>query len=144
MAHWDTSALLKLYLAEPDSTVFEGIAPANTSPGTAFIARHEARTAFSRREAEGALPPGEAENLYQSLVSDMEAGLVLEQPQSPALEAELGDVLRLCLMSSPPVFVRTNDALHLAAARVAGETEFVTADVRQRAAALHLGFKVLP
>jgi len=39
---------------------------------------------------------------------------------------------------------RTYDALHLASAKVAGELEFITADVRQRAAALLMGFTVLP
>ena len=37
-----------------------------------------------------------------------------------------------------------NDALHLASAKVAGEPEFITGDVRQRAAALLMGFRVLP
>ena len=115
MAHWDTSALLKLYVAEPDSAVFEGLVV--SPPVTAFIARHEARAMFHRREGEGALAVG---------------------------EAAYGLVLRQCLLHSPPVFVRTNDALHLAAAMQAGEIEFVTADVRQRAAARHLGFNVLP
>jgi predicted nucleic acid-binding protein len=36
------------------------------------------------------------------------------------------------------------DALHLAAALSAGETEFVSNDNRQRAAAVALGLTVLP
>lgn len=144
MAQWDTSALLKLYMAEADSTVFEQIAACSTLPCAAFIARHEARAAFLRREGEGALPSGEAERLYQVLIADMASGNVVETPLSAALEAEYALILRQCLLHSPPVFIRTNDALHLAAARLSGETEFVTADARQRAAALHLGFTVLP
>jgi hypothetical protein len=38
----------------------------------------------------------------------------------------------------------TNDAWHLAAARVAGEAEFVSADIRQRVAADLLEFTVVP
>ena len=142
MAHWDTSALLKLYVAEPDSAVFEGLVV--SPPVTAFIARHEARAMFHRREGEGALAAGEAAALYQDFLSDISSGDVVETPLQPALEAAYGLVLRQCLLHSPPVFVRTNDALHLAAAMQAGEIEFVTADVRQRAAARHLGFNVLP
>ena len=144
MAQWDTSALLKLYFAEPDSPQFEALALASAAPVTDFIARHEARATFLRREGEGALPKGEADVLYQDLLADFANGDVLETPLSPALEAEYSKVLRRCLLHSPPVFIRTNDALHLAAALLVGETEFITADVRQRAAAVHLGFKVLP
>lgn len=68
----------------------------------------------------------------------------MEVPLTPELEVEYGKVLQQCLMHSPPVFVRTNDALHLASARLMGEPELVSADTRQRAAAVHLGFKVLP
>ncbi len=144
MAHWDTSGLLKLFLAEADSPAFEALAAAGGQPATAFIARHEAHAAFLRREGEAALPAGEADRLYQDLLADIGSGDILEMPLTPALEAEYTEVLRHCLLHSPPVFVRTNDALHLASARLAGEQEFVSADVRQRAAAVHLGFKVLP
>ena len=144
MAHWDTSGLLKLFLAEADSSLFEGLAAAGGPPGTAFIARYEAHAAFLRRESEGALPAGEADRLYQDVLTDIAGGDIAEMPLTAALEAEYADVLRRCLLHSPPVFVRTNDALHLASARLAGEQEFVSADVRQRAAAVHLGFKVLP
>jgi predicted nucleic acid-binding protein len=97
-----------------------------------------------RRESEGALVKGEADNCYQALVNDISAGEVLESTLNLAIETAYDDVLRECLLRSPPVFVRTNDALHLAAARVAGETQFVTADKRQRAAAVRAGFIVLP
>ena len=144
MAHSDTSGLLKLFLAEADCAVFETLAAQGGPPATAFIARHEARAAFLRREGEAALPPGEGERLYQDLLMDMADGDIGEGLLTPALEAEYAGVLRDCLLHSPPVFVRTNDALHLATARLAGEREFVSADVRQRVAAMHLGFKVLP
>ena len=144
MAHWDTSGLLKLFLAEADSPAFAALAAAGTVPVTAFIGRHEARAAFLRREGEGALPSGEADQLYQDLIMDIANGDIMEVPLTPALETEYGEVLRQCLLHSPPLFVRTNDALHLASARLMGEQEFVSADGRQRAAATHLGFTVLP
>jgi predicted nucleic acid-binding protein len=144
MAHWDTSGLMKLFLAETDAPTFAALAAAGGPVVTAFIARHEARAVFLRREGEGALPVGEADQLYQDLQSDIANGDVTELPLSQALEIEFAKVLRQCLLHTPPVFVRTNDALHLASARLAGEHEFVTADGRQRAAAIHLGFTLLP
>lgn len=144
MAHWDTSALLKLFLSETDSSIFGGIAARGSAPVTAFIARHELQAAFVRREGEGALPKGEADRLYNDFLGDLAAGDIREIPFSVELEAEYSRVLRQCLFHSPPIFVRTNDALHLAAARLAGELDFISADIRQKECAGHLGFRVLP
>jgi len=144
VSYWDTSALLKLYLTEPDSPSFQALAASTSNAVTASIGRHEARAAFRRREAEGVLVPGAAEVCYQKLIHDVSRNRVEMVPESALLEHEFGRILERCLSQSPPVFVRTNDALHLAAACVAGETEFVSADSRQRMAAAFLGFTVLP
>ncbi len=143
MSYWDTSALVKLYLVEPDSAQFESLALA-APVVIGMIARHEMRTVFRRREAEAAIPAGKATALYQRMTSDAASGVLRLQPDSDDVEREFGTVLERCFSQTPPVYIRTNDALHLAAARVAGETEFVTADLRQRAAAQLLGFKLLP
>jgi predicted nucleic acid-binding protein len=144
MSYWDTSALLKLYLTELDSADFKKLLKPAGSRVTAFIGKHEARTAFRRREAEGHLAHGGAVICYARLEADVAAGWVSLLPESPAVEKEFADVLERCLSQSPPVFVRTNDALHLAAARVAGELDFISADHKQRTAAAFLGFNVLP
>jgi predicted nucleic acid-binding protein len=144
MSYWDTSALLKLYLQEADSTKYAGIALASATMTSCFIGKHEARTAFRRRETEGALPAGGAAACYQKLSEDVALGRIGIVSESADLEREFGLVIERCLSQTPPVFVRTNDAIHLAAARVAGETEFVTADIRQRAAAQFLGFTLKP
>lgn len=144
MSYWDTSALLKLYITETDSSAFESLATDTPQVVTGFIGKHEARTAFRRREAESVLTPGAADVCYQKLVDDLTRNQIALVPESALLEHEFGRVLERCLSQSPPVFIRTNDALHLAAARVAGEVEFVSADTRQRVAADFLGFTVLP
>lgn len=144
MAHWDTSALLKLFLTEDDSTVFCALAAEDNAPVTAFIARHELQAAFTRREGEGSLQRGEADRLYADFLEDISRADIREIPAGGMMETEYAKVLRQCLFHSPPVFVRTNDALHLASARLAGELEFVSADLHQRESAAHLGFKVLP
>jgi predicted nucleic acid-binding protein len=49
-----------------------------------------------------------------------------------------------CYRNSPPLAVRTLDAIHLASARVSGEKEIVVTDKRLREAAVLLGFSVFP
>lgn len=144
MAFWDTSALLKLYLAEADSALFESWALAFSELVTAFIGKHEARTAFRRKEAQGVIPAGEEDVCWQRFCRDIQTGRIQVIPESPQLELTFGRILDQCLYLAPPLFVRTNDALHLAAAKVAGETDFVTADARQAATTTVIGLKVMP
>ena len=61
-----------------------------------------------------------------------------------AVEQEYGQVLNLCCQQTPPLPLRTLDALHLASARVSGETEIVATDKRLRDAAKLLGFSLFP
>lgn len=144
MSFWDTSALVKLYLPEPDSPAFEAIAAPGGALVIAMLTMYEARTVFRRRELEGVIPSGGASACSQRLAGDIRRGRFGMVNDSPAVEAEFGRVLEDCFSASPPVFVRTYDALHLTAARIAGETRFVSADIRQRQAAALLGFVLLP
>jgi len=122
MSYWDTSALAKLYLKEPDSAQFESLALASPVI-SGMIARHEMRTVFHRREAEAAIPGGEAATLYRRMASDVASGVLRLQPDSDDVEREFGRVLERCFSQAPPLFIRTNDALHLASAQVAGELD---------------------
>ena len=144
MSYWDTSALLKLYVTEEDSPVFLALAAGVQRVMTGFIGKYEARAVFQRREADQVLTAGAANLCYQKLVEHAARGRVEIVPESGLLEHEYGVILNRCLSQTPPVFIRTNDALHLAAAKVAGEVEFVSADIQQRVAATFLGFTVLP
>ena len=144
MSYWDTSALVKLFVAEADSAQFQQFAGSAARIVTAAIARFEARTVFRRREAEGALPAGEAAALSADLDRDVANGRVVMQASDAAVERDFAKVLEKCFSPTSPVFIRTNDALHLASAIAAGETEFVTADLRQRAAAKLMGLTVQP
>ena len=144
MSYWDSSALVKLYVQELDSTEFRELALNARRVATGSLTRHEVRTVFRRREAEGVLPSGEAAALYEELTADIAAADIVIQPETPDTEREFGAVLEVCFLQTPPTFIRINDALHLASAKVAGEQEFITADMRQRAAAMLMGFTVLP
>ena len=144
MSYWDSSALVKLYVEELDSAEFRALAVKASRVATGSLTRREVRTVLRRREAEGVLPSGEAAALYAELNADIAAADIVIQPETADMEREFGVVLDKCFSQTPPTFIRTNDALHLASAKVAGEPEFITGDARQRAAALLMGFTVLP
>ena len=144
MSYWDTSVLVKLSVTEADSVRFVALAGLATRIVTATIGRLESHTVFRRREAEGSLKVGEAAVLSADLDRDVAVGKIVGQSADANVEREFTVVLERCFSAVPPVFIRTNDALHLASAKAAGETEFVTTDGRQRDAALLLGFTVLP
>jgi predicted nucleic acid-binding protein len=60
------------------------------------------------------------------------------------VEAALNTIMATCYRRTPPLPLRTLDAIHLAAAHVAGETEIVVTDIRLREAANLLGFSLFP
>jgi uncharacterized protein len=142
MAYWDTSALVKLYAKASDSAAFEAQAvnPAITSR----IALYEAHATFIRKEAEALLQPGSAEKLHSELLQDVVEGEWRLVELGTEVEQEYGQVLALCYQQSPIITLRALDALHLASARVAGETNLVATDKRMRAAAKRLGFSLFP
>ncbi len=82
--------------------------------------------------------------MHGSFCALVASGRFVEIPITPEVEAEFFAILDACLGHNPPVFLRTNDGLHLAAARRANETEVVSTDKGLRKAALFLGFTVFP
>ena len=87
---------------------------------------------------------GEAAVLSADLDRDVANGRVVIQGTEADVEREFAKVLETCFSQTPTVFVRTNDALHIASAIVPGEAEFVTADIRQRTAAQLMRLTVQP
>ncbi len=145
MSYWDTSTLVKLYAQEGDSAAFENYAlNAPSKAVTSRIALYEAHATFRRKEAESILQSGCAQKLYSQLMQDVAAGELRLVELGADVEREYGQVLGTCYQQSPPVPLRTLDALHLASARVAGETELVATDKRMRDAAKLLGFALFP
>lgn len=145
MSYWDTSALAKLYLAEEDSSVFETkAAPPGAMLLTARVTVWEFRRVALRKEVAGALPTNGAEIIWQELESDIASGWLRIVEPTGEFAQEFDRVMATCYRHSPPVPVRTLDGLHLAAARMAGETELVATDKKLREAAASLGFKLFP
>ncbi len=146
MSYWDTSALVKLYAKEPDSSTFEQFAlnaPA-TATVTSRIALYEALATFRRKEAEGILVPGAAQTLYSELVQDIAAGEIRLVDLSADVERQYGRVLTSCYGQQPILPLRTLDAPHLASALATAQAEIVATDKRVRSAAKLLGLALFP
>jgi predicted nucleic acid-binding protein len=106
MSYWDSSALVKLYVQELDSEEFRELAVKTSRVATGSLTRHEVRTVFRRREAEGVLPSGEGAALYEELTADIAAADIVIQPDTADLEREFGAMLEACFSQTPPTFIR--------------------------------------
>ena len=145
MSYWDSSALVKLFAAETDSPSFHAhVRHQGDRLATSELTRMELWSAFRRKESEGEIGCGEA----RVLLSDFDAGAVQDYwifvIVTDAIRAEFERVVERCCSQTPPVFIRTLDALHIASARAAGETEIVATDKRLCEAAMLLGFQLFP
>ena len=101
------------------------------------------RVAF-RKESDGVIPPNTAEAVLNQVDRDIAAGQIRVVEMDAPAEAEFNAIMARCYRHVPPIPVRTFDAIHLATARVAGETELVATDKRVRDAAKLLGFSLFP
>ena len=144
MSYWDTSALVKLYAIEPDSGDFIARSLAAPPLHTCRLAEYELRATLRRKEAEGVLTAGATESFLLEFQGDHLLDAIVIHEESDATRAIYEEVLEKCYTQSPPVFVRTADAIHIATALAVGEQDFITADARQRRAAEVCGLTVQP
>jgi predicted nucleic acid-binding protein len=144
MSYWDTSALAKLYLPEPDSHDFLRKAANEPVIVTAKLALIEMRRVAFRKESEGFIQAGSEESVLNQMDQDIAAGEIRIVEMDARVEAALNTIMATCYRRTPPLPLRTLDAIHLAAAHVAGETEIVVTDIRLREAANLLGFSLFP
>ena len=144
MSYWDSSALVKLYLSEPESAVFDAIAKRPGTMRTSPLGQFETILTIRRHEADGQIDSKMAEQLADDVVVDLATGVVQIVASDFEIHAEFQHVLQTCLQRPQPISIRTLDALHLAAALSVNESEFVSNDIRQRTAAVALGMTVLP
>ena len=101
------------------------------------------RVAF-RKESDGLIPANTAEVVLSQVDRDIAAGEIRVVEMDAQTEAEFNAIRARCYRHTPLIPIRTLDAIHLASARVAGETELVVTDKRMRDAAKMLGFTVFP
>jgi len=145
MSYWDTSALAKLYVPEPDSATYQqqAIRPGSTLV-TGRLGCWELRRVVLGKEAAAILRPGDAETVWRAFNDDVRVKRLKVVETDAAIEVAFNQIMERCYRRTPPLFLRTLDAIHLASARVAGETEIVATDKRLREAAVLLGFTLFP
>jgi hypothetical protein len=70
---------------------FRALAINASRMATGSLTRHDVRTVFRRREAEGVLPTGEAAALYDELTADIAAAHIVIQPETAGYQAARGN-----------------------------------------------------
>ena len=131
IGYLDTSALVKLYVAEHDSTEVRASVVRADRAAISRVAYPEARSALARRRREGGIKASELRRAVSALDEDMPAFLVVEVSESVArLGGELAERHAL----------RGIDAIHLASAielghLVGSPPAFLSFDARQSRAA---------
>ena len=132
----DTSSLVKLYVAEPDSELVRSLVDSATVVATSSIAYTETRAALARRRRERALRPVHFAAARRAFEADWPNYLAVEV--TSALCRYAGDL-------AERYRIRAYDSVHLAAyaevARQAGidETRFSSFDKALNRAARSLG-----
>jgi len=143
MHYWDTSALAKLYVAESDSAQFSAHWLQTGVITTSELARWELFCVLARKEADGLISPGAAEVIFEEFLTDVASGAVVLVPMNAQEDRFRNLVLRL-YRAKPPLFTRTLDGIHLAAADFHGATEFVSTDLNLRKCAAAIGLAIYP
>lgn len=144
MVFWDTSALLKLYVAEPDSNAFAILAQSEEPLTISAWTTHEILCGLHRKELLHDLKAGGAEAIYQRILQQITAGALHVIAYTTVVAQRTSDVIRGCYDARTPVAIRSLDALQLGSALVGGATELVSADARMRAGAKIFNLRVLP
>jgi predicted nucleic acid-binding protein len=144
MQYWDTAALAKLYVSEPDSAQFAAHMVATGQIMTSDLGRWELFRVLARKETEGAIPTGAREALFARFMSDVAVGKVELMPLSPPLETRFQQLVLRLYRLSPPLLVRSLDAIHLATADFHGAEALVTTDANMRKCAAAIGMKLYP
>ena len=144
MVFWDTSALLKLYVAEPDSNAFATLAKREGPLAISAWTTHEILCGLHRKELLHDLKAGGAEAIYQRVLQQITAGTLHVITYNVTVAQRTSEVIRGCYGARAPIAIRSLDALQLGSALAGGAIEVVSADARMRAGAKIFNLRVLP
>lgn len=136
----DASALVKLYLPEPESDDLNRLLMGRHDVVVSDLAITEIVSSLCRRRREGSLTTAVVSRLHRALLGHIEAGLYRRFELIPAAHREAERLL----ISVGNVPLRALDALHLALALGAEAASLLTWDRRLGAAARAFGLGVFP
>lgn len=139
-AYLDTSALVKLYVPEPESARVDRALRRRDDLLVSDLAVTELASALGRRCREGALGAALAARVYQRLLADLADELF----RRVELIAEVHREAERILLSSALVPLRSLDALHLALAASGGAMTIFTFDRNLARAAGTIGLQAAP
>jgi predicted nucleic acid-binding protein len=144
MQFWDTSALVKLYISEPDSAIFISHTTSGGPLICAELTRWEFYRVLVRKEAEGVITNGAAQIVFAKFLRDVNDGKVRLTPMDQILESAFRKLVTRLYLARPPLVLRTLDGIHIANAELHGAAEFVATDVSMRKCAAAIGLKLFP
>jgi predicted nucleic acid-binding protein len=136
----DTSALLKLYLPEPESDEFNEIVEGRDDVIVSDLAVTEIISAMARRLRQGSLFREAARRLQQAIIGRLDEGVY----HRVELTREVHRRAEHFLVSLPGTPLRAADALHLALATSARSASLASFDSRLSAAGRAVGLAVYP
>ena len=145
MAYWDTSALLKLYVAEHDSPFFVRLHASEDEPVfSSAIVMTEVICALYRKEQAGDLRSGGAKAVFRKFSADVNAGNIVTVPYGADVVKEAENLVRLVFEQPRPILVRSLDLIHVSSAVAVKARVIVATDTRLRKVAALAGLKALP
>jgi predicted nucleic acid-binding protein len=145
VTYWDTSALLKLYVPEPDSAaLLELVSLENQPIYSSAITTVEVLCAVHRKERSGDLKPASGVSILRKFRADCGAGRIVLIPYGDDVAARAEQVVRLALQRSRPGMIRSLDAIHIASALKVGAKKMIATDMRLREVASLARFKLAP
>jgi predicted nucleic acid-binding protein len=142
--YWDTSALIKLYAPEPDSSDYlRLLIRQGEHLAISFLHHVELYFALCGKESRGEISRGSAQRLFHSFEQHVSAGRYFLIPWGKDVAREARQLLDVALKASPPFMLRSLDGLHFGALRAAKLQSVVTADMRMRDAARVAAIRVI-
>ncbi len=136
----DTSALLKLYLPEPDSDEFNEIVKDRDDVFVSDLAVTEIISAMARGMRQGSLAREAARRMQRAIIGSLDDGVY----HRVELTREVHRRAEHFLVSLPGTPLRTADALHLALATSARAASLASFDARLAAAGRAAGLAIYP
>ena len=138
MIYLDTSALLKRYIPEANSQMFDAYFVDNAPCSISRLSLVEIRCALARKRRNKKITPLQEKAAMNQIRTDIQDGLLITYPVG---DTHFAEALHL-IDSLAKVPLRSLDAIHLAIARSLDAHEIATADVVLRQAAQSLKMNV--